>query len=773
MGNYTITYNTAVFNITPKIASVTPDAASKVYGSADPALTGTLSGFLPADNVTAVYSRTTGETVLGSPYVISAVLSPAGVLDNYTITYNTADFTILPKVASVTPDAASKVYGSADPALTGTLAGFLPADNVTAVYSRTTGETVLGSPYVISAVLSPAGVLDNYTITYNTADFTILPKVASVTPDAASKVYGSPDPALTGTLAGFLPADNVTAVYSRTTGETVLGSPYVISAVLSPAGVLDNYTITYNTANFTITALAASVTPDPATKVYGSSDPAFTGTLTGFLPADNVTAVYSRTPGETVLGSPYTISATLSPAAVLSNYDITYNTANFTITTLAASVTPDPASKVYGSADPAFTGTLSGFLPGDNVTAVYSRTAGETVGGSPYTISATLSPAAVLSNYDITYNTANFTITTLAASVTPDAASKVYGSADPALTGTLSGFLPADNVTAVYSRTTGETVLGSPYVISAVLSPAGVLDNYTITYNTADFTILPKVASVTPDALGKTYGDADPALTGTLAGFLPADNVTAVYSRTTGETVLGSPYVISAVLSPAGVLDNYTITYNTADFTILPKVASVTPDAASKVYGSPDPAFTGTLAGFLPADNVTAVYSRTTGETVLGSPYVISAVLSPAGVLDNYTITYNTANFTITALAASVTPDPATKVYGSSDPAFTGTLTGFLPADNVTAVYSRTPGETVLGSPYTISATLSPAAVLSNYDITYNTANFTITTLAASVTPDPASKVYGSADPAFTGTLQASCLVIMLQQYTAEQQVRQ
>ena len=285
--------------------------------------------------------------------------------------------------------------------------------------------------------------------------------------------------------------------------------------------------------------------------------------------------------------------------------------------------------------------------------------------------------------------------------------------------------------------------------------------NYTITYNTADFTILPKVASVTPDAASKVYGNADPALTGTLAGFLPADNVTAVYSRTTGETVLGSPYVISAVLSPAGVLDNYTITYNTADFTILPKVASVTPDAASKVYGSADPALTGTLAGFLPADNVTAVYSRTTGETVLGSPYVISAVLSPAGVLDNYNITYNTANFTITALAASVTPDPATKIYGSSDPAFTGTLTGFLPADNVTAVYSRTPGETVLGSPYTISATLSPAAVLSNYNITYNTANFTITTLAASVTPDPASKIYGGSDPAFTGTLQASWQVIM------------
>ena len=250
------------------------------------------------------------------------------------------------------------------------------------------------------------------------------------------------------------------------------------------------------------------------------------------------------------------------------------------------------------------------------MTATYSRTAGETVAGSPYTISATLSPAGVLGNYNITYNTANFTIDPKAASVTPNAASKTYGAADPALTGTLSGFLAADGVTATYSRTAGETVLGGPYTISATLSPAGVLSNYTITYNTANFTIDPKAASVTPNAASKTYGAADPAFTGTLSGFLAADGVTATYSRTAGETVLGSPYTISATLSPAGVLSNYSITYNTANFTIDPKAASVTPNAASKTYGGADPAFTGTLTGFLAADGVTATYSRTAGETV-------------------------------------------------------------------------------------------------------------------------------------------------------------
>ncbi len=95
---------------------------------------------------------------------------------------------------------------------------------------------------------------------------------------------------------------------------------------------------------------------------------------------------------------------------MLGNYAITYNTASFTINKATASVTPNAASKTYGDVDPAFTGTLSGFLAADGVTASYSRTAGETVAGGPYTISATLSPAAVLGNYTITYNTASFTI---------------------------------------------------------------------------------------------------------------------------------------------------------------------------------------------------------------------------------------------------------------------------------------------------------------------------------------------------------------------------
>jgi hypothetical protein len=753
LGNYDITYNTAAFTITKATASVSPAAASKTYGAADPTLTGTLTGFKAADNVTATYSRTAGETVAGGPYTISAILAPAGVLGNYDITYNTAQFTITKATASVTPTAATKSYGAADPAFTGTLTGFAAADNVTATYSRTGGETVAGSPYTISATLAPTGVLDNYSITYNTASFTITKALASVTPNAASKTYGAADPALTGTTSGFVAADGVTATYSRVAGETVAGGPYTISATLTPAAALANYDITYNTAAFSIEKATASVTPAAANKTYGTADPTLSGTLTGFLAADAVVATYNRAPGETVAGGPYAISATLAPAGVLGNYNITYNTASFTIDKANASVTPAAASKTYGAADPALAGTLSGFAAADNVTASYTRTAGETVAGSPYSISATLAPAAVLGNYNVTYNTAAFTINKAVASVTPAAASKVYGEADPALGGSLTGFLAADNVTAAYARVPGETVAASPYTISATLTPGAVLGNYEITYNTAAFTINKKAASVTPNAASKTYGTADPALTGTLTGFLAADGVSASYTRAPGETVAGGPYAITAVLSPAAVLGNYEITYNSATFTINKALASVSPAAASKVYGENEPSLTGSLSGFLAADNVTATFTRVAGETVAGSPYTISASLAPAGVLGNYDITYNTAQFTITRKAASVSPALASKIYGEPDPAFSGSLSGFLAGDYVTAAYGRTAGETVAGSPYKISATLSPVGVLGNYDITYNTADFTINKKIASVTPNAASKTYGTTDPALSGTL--------------------
>ena len=250
--------------------------------------------------------------------------------------------------------------------------------------------------------------------------FTISQKNASVTPNASGKTYGASDPALTGTLSGFLAGDNVTAAYSyphNRQPDNNVGN-YTISATLSPAGVLGNYSITYNTATFTISQKNASVTPNASGKTYGDNDPTLTGTLSGFLAGDGVTAAYgyphNRQPDNNV--GNYTISAILnSTNNGLGNYNITYNTATFTISQKIASVTPTASKKTYGSSDPTLTGNLTGFLAGDNVTAAYdynhSTSDPKTQPAGIYTISATLnSTNNGLGNYNITHNTATFTI---------------------------------------------------------------------------------------------------------------------------------------------------------------------------------------------------------------------------------------------------------------------------------------------------------------------------------------------------------------------------
>ena len=118
-----------------------------------------------------------------------------------------------------------------------------------------------------------------------------------------------------GQRTDFLAADGVTATYSRAAGETVLGGPYHITATLAPAAVLANYTITNTGSELHDQRRGRRrgrrITQQQDLRRCGS-EPLTTGSGTNFVAADGVTATYSRAAGETVLGGPYHITATLS-----------------------------------------------------------------------------------------------------------------------------------------------------------------------------------------------------------------------------------------------------------------------------------------------------------------------------------------------------------------------------------------------------------------------------------------------------------------------------
>src|SRR6266516_920814 len=152
------------------------------------------------------------------------------------------------------------------------------------------------------------------------------------------------------------------------------------------------------------------------------------------------------------------------------------------------------------------------FLAGDNISATYSRTAGESASPPTYHITATLvDPDSKLGNYIVTNAGNEFTINKRPATWTTNPNSKTYGDLDPSPLTTGSGtFLAGDNISATYGRVAGESASPPTYHITATLvDPDSKLGNYIVTNNGAAFTIDKRDATWTTNANSKIYGNAD------------------------------------------------------------------------------------------------------------------------------------------------------------------------------------------------------------------------------------------------------------------------
>jgi large repetitive protein len=731
-----------VTNLKPVVANPIVAPVPGAYGAAfsfqfpantfaDPdndLLSYTASGMPPGITFTGSTRTFSGTPTQTGVFPVTVVANDGGT-PNLTAT-NTFAITINPGTLTITAQPQSKTYGAADPALTYTVSGLqfsdTPATVVTGVLARTAGETVAGSPYATTqGTLAANG---NYTVNFIGSTLTVLPATLTIAAEAKTKTYGAAEPALTFTVGGLQFGDTAASVLAggltRTAGETVAGSPYAITrGTLAANG---NYTVSFTGSALTITRAALSITADAKTKTYGGTDPTFTATYAGFVNGETSavlggTLVFSRAPGENV--GNYLIT----PSGLTSgNYTFTFNAGTLTITQAALSVTADTKTKTYGAADPAFTVTYAGFVNGDTTAALggtlsFNRAPGENVG------SYLITPSSLTSaNYTITFNAGTLTITQAALSVTADTKTKTYGAADPAFTVTYAGLVNGDNA-AVLNGTLSLTRAPGENVGNYLITPSGLTSaNYTVTFNTATLTITRVALAVTADAKTKTYGAVDPAFTVTYAGFVNGDTPgsldgTLSFSRAPGENVGG--YLIA----PSGLTSgNYTIAFNSGPLTIAKAALAVTANAQSKTYGTADPAFTVTCAGFVNSDTAAALggtlsFTRAPGENV-GSYLVSLGGLTSA----NYTITFNTSTLIITKAALSVTADAKNKTYGAADPAFTVTYAGFVNGDTATELggapsFTRAPGENVG------SYLITPSGLTSaNYTITFNTGTLTI-----------------------------------------------
>jgi hypothetical protein len=461
------------------------------------------------------------------------------------------EYAIAPKPIKVTAAGKTKVYGTADPALTYSVAPALASgDNLSGELSRAEGENV-GDYDISQGTLAANG---NYELTFAGANFAITPMPIAIAAEAKTKVYGSPDPELTYTAAPELINDDTfSGELSRAEGENV--GDYAISQGSLTAG--GNYELTFTSANFAITTKSITATGLSASnKTYdGTATAAVAGTavISGAIDGDDVTVVCTASFANKNVGTDKAVSFNCSPSGTNGgNYTLSAQPANVTADINAKPITVTAAagqSKAYGTLDHEFAYSVEPTLAaGDNFGGELSRAEGENIGS--YAINQGTLTAG--NNYSITFESANFAITAKPVTITGvSAASKEYDGRTAATvtgTATVSGKVGSDDVTVVGGTAsfadkkagTGKSVAFSGFSLGGTAA-----DNYELTAQPASVAanITARPVTITGVTVhNKEYdGTATATVTGTatVSVTVGSDDVTAVCTASFADSNAG------------------------------------------------------------------------------------------------------------------------------------------------------------------------------------------------------------------------------------------
>jgi hypothetical protein len=531
---------------------------------------------------------------------------------------------------------------------------------------------------------------------------------------------------------------------------------------------------TYDTDLATLKVFAnptASIQPDPATVVYGSSLPlngnpaagsgtinshSWSGTGAAYLSATNIA-------DPTFSGAPV---GTYSLTYVVSDNNGCSGTDNITVTVTqkALTITANSDSKEYGSLY-TFLGTEFTTLGLVNADAVNSCTitsdgAAVTAIVGGYDINISDAVGTGLGNYTISYVKGTLTVNKKALTVTANSDSKEYGSLYTFLGTEFStvGLVNADAVNACTITSDGAavTAIVGGYDINISNAVGTGLGNYTISYVKGTLTVNKKALTVTANSDSKEYGSLYTFL-GTefsTLGLVNADavNTCTITSDGAPVTAIVGGYDINISDAVGTGLGNYTITYVKGTLTVNKKALTVTANSDSKEYGSLY-TFLGTefsTVGLVNADAVNACTITSDGApvTAIVGGYDINISDAVGTGLGNYTITYVKGTLTVNKKALTVTANSDSKEYGSLY-TFLGTeftTLGLVNADAVNACTITSDGAPVTASAggYDINISDAVGTGLGNYTITYVKGTLTVNKKALTVTANSDSKEYGS-----------------------------
>lgn len=397
---------------------------------------------------------------------------------------------------------------------------FTDDDNQTLTYtasglpsgiSFTSGtRTFSGTPAQTGSLTVSVVASDGALSATNSFTLTVAKAALTATASNASRTYGVTNPIFTGTLNGVVNGDNITANYTSTATTNSSPATYTITVSLNdPSLRLTNYTTSLTNGTLTISKAALIVTVTNVSRIYGATDPAVEGTMTGLTNNDNITAIYSTTAVSNSAPGTYPITVALSdPNSRLGNYSLTTNSATLTIGKATLTVSAQPVSRSYGTTNPLIAPAFTGFMNGESAATSdvvgkpgFSVSANASSSVGTYTITTTLNTLAS-TNYSITLTNSTLTVTSAPLTVTVTNVSRAYGTANPSLSALVNGLKLTDSITASCTTTATTSSPAGVYPINVTLSdPGSKIGNYAVTTNAGFLTItssLPVITFITP-----------------------------------------------------------------------------------------------------------------------------------------------------------------------------------------------------------------------------------------------------------------------------------
>ena len=713
---------------------------------------------------TFVYTPAAGSVLnSGGSQILSTTFTPSDGVSYNTVSVN-VQITVNKAGLTATASNASRVYGQSNPGFTINYSGFVNGDTQAVIDTKPTAtcsavaSSVAGSAFPI---IPAGGVDNNYTFTYVNGSLSITKAILIAKPDDKSRSYGLPNPTFTISYTGFVNGDNASSITQPTASTTALPTTSVGSySITLSGGSSSNYSFTLQNGSLVINPSPLFAKADDKTKIYGQANPTLTITYAGFLNGDNSASITAPTITTTATSSagvgvvPINLSG-----GTATNYSLILQSGTLTIDKAILTVKPDDKSRQYGVANPVFTITYTGFLNSDNTSSITvpiaSTTATNITGAGGYQI--TLS-GGTATNYTLTLQVGTLTITKAPLTAKADDKSRQYGIANPTFTITYTGFLNGDLSTSITVPTASTTATPATNVgtySNSIVVSGGLASNYNFSYVSGTLTITKAPLTAKADDQLRQYGVANPSFTITYTGFLNSDNASSITAPTASTTAtIGNSVGGYQIILSGGTATNYTLTLQDGTLTITKAPLTAKADDKTRQYGVANSAFTITYTGFLNSDNASSITAPTASTAAtIGTGVGGYAITLLGGTATNYTLTLQAGILTITKAPLTAKADDKTRQYGTANPVFTITYSGFLNSDNATLISAPLATTTASATSFvgTYPITLSGGAS-TNYALNFQNGTLDITKVSLTAIADNQSRQYGHVNPTLSIT---------------------